>query len=188
MGRSGRLVLNFGPRRLHFEPVGVFKEVGYKFGRYWDVAWMQKPVPRAGVRRPSLGEVPPSMSNHAGFSVRKRIESFGYAIRGMATLLSSQPNAWIHAAATLAVVCLALTLRLDRLEWALLVTSIAIVWAAEAFNSALEWLCDVASPEQHPLVEKAKDVAAAAVLIASIAAAIVGCLVMGPPLWAALSG
>ncbi len=152
---------------------------------------MQKPVRWPGLdgsRRSSLGEVPPSMSNDEGFSVRKRIQSFGYAIRGMATLLSSQPNAWIHAAATFAVVCLALALGLDRLEWALLVTSIAIVWAAEAFNSALEWLCDVASPEQHPLVEKAKDVAAAAVLIASIAAAIVGCLVMGPPLWAVLSG
>ena len=128
------------------------------------------------------------MSNDEAFSVRKRIESFGYAIRGIATLFSSQHNAWIHAAATLAVVCLALSLRLDRLEWALLVTAIAMVWAAEAFNSALEWLCDVVSPEHHPLVEKAKDVAAAAVLIASLAAAIVGCLVMGPPLWAVLSG
>ena len=128
------------------------------------------------------------MSNDEAFSVRKRIESFGYAIRGVATLLSSQHNAWIHAAATLAVVCLALGLRLGRLEWALLVTAIAMVWAAEAFNSALEWLCDVASPEPHPLVQKAKDVAAAAVLIVSLAAAIVGCLVMGPPLWAALSG
>ena len=127
------------------------------------------------------------MSNDEAFSVRKRIESFGYAIRGIATLFSSQHNAWIHAAATLAVVCLALSLRLDRLEWALLVTAIAMVWAAEAFNSALEWLCDVVSPEHHPLVGKAKDVAAAAVLIVSLAAAIVGCLVMGPPLWAALS-
>jgi len=126
------------------------------------------------------------VSNDKAFSLRKRIESFGHAIRGIATLLSSQHNAWIHAAASLAVVGLALSLRLDRLGWALLVTAIAMVWAAEAFNSALEWLCDVVSPEHHPLVEKAKDVAAAAVLIASLAAAIVGSLVMGPPLWAAL--
>jgi diacylglycerol kinase (ATP) len=62
------------------------------------------------------------------------------------------------------------------------------VWTAEALNTAFELLCDVASPEFHPLVEKAKDVAAGAVLIAAIGAAAVGLLVLGPPLLRSLGG
>ena len=54
------------------------------------------------------------------------------------------------------------------------------VWTAEALNTALELLADVASPEFHPLVEKAKDVAAGAVLISAIGSVIIGLLVLGP--------
>jgi diacylglycerol kinase (ATP) len=118
------------------------------------------------------------MSNGEGFSIRKRVESFGYAFRGVATLFASQHNMWIHAAATVAVLGLASFLGLGRYDWALLVMAISLVWAAEAVNSAIEWLCDVASSEHHPLVEKAKDVGAAAI----------GFLIMGPPLWAVLAG
>jgi len=79
-------------------------------------------------------------------------------------------------------VLLAAVLHLSRLEWLALVLAIGSVWAAEAINTAFEYLCDVASPEFNPLVEKAKDVAAGAVLICAIGSVITGVLTLGPPL------
>jgi len=128
------------------------------------------------------------VSEREPFGWAARARSFGFAFRGVATLLASQHNAWIHAAATLAVVGLGLALGVSRLEWALLVFAIALVWTAEGLNTALEWLCDVAAPEYHPLVKQAKDVAAAAVLLAAIGSALVGLLVFGPRLLALLGG
>ncbi len=116
------------------------------------------------------------------FSLAARLRSFAYAARGIRTMLKSQHNAWIHAAATSCVVALGLVLHVPRLEWLALVLSIVSVWTAEAINTAFEFLCDVASPDFHPLVEKAKDVAAGAVLICALGAAATGALVLGPPL------
>ena len=126
------------------------------------------------------------MSEREPFSWAARARSFGHAFRGVATLLASQHNARIHAAASVAVVWLGLALGVGRLEWALLIFAIALVWTAEGLNTALEWLCDVAAPEYHPLVKKAKDVAAAAVLLAAIGSALIGLLVLGPHLLALL--
>lgn len=116
------------------------------------------------------------------FSPAARLRSVVYAGRGIGTLIASQHNAWIHVAATCSVVALGLALGVSLLEWMALVIAIASVWAAEAFNTAFELLCDVASPGFHPLVEAAKDVAAGAVLICAIGAAVTGMLVLGPPL------
>lgn len=121
-----------------------------------------------------------------GFVVSDRLRSFVYAGRGIRTMLVSQHNAWIHAAATVAVVILGLALRVPKLEWLFLVLAMMSVWTAEAINTAFEFLCDVASPEFHPLVAKAKDVAAGAVLLCAIGAVATGLLVLGPPLLALL--
>lgn len=94
-----------------------------------------------------------------------------------------QRNAWLHGVATLAVIVMGFILHLTRHDWCWIVVAIVAVWGAEAFNTAFELLCDVASPEFHPLVEKAKDVAAGAVLIAAMGAAAVGALVLGPYVW-----
>jgi len=128
------------------------------------------------------------VSEREPFSWAARASSFGHALRGAVTLLASQHNAWIHAAATVVVAGLGLALGLTRLEWALLVLAVALVWAAEGLNTALEWLCDVVEPEAHPLVKKAKDVGAAAVLLAALGSALIGLLVFGPRLLALLSG
>jgi len=122
------------------------------------------------------------VSGREPFSWAARARSFGYAFRGVVTLLATQHNAWLHAAATVAVVALGVALGVSRIEWALLILAIALVWTAEGLNTALEWLCDVAAPEYNPLVKKAKDVAAAAVLLAAIGSALIGLLVFGPRL------
>ena len=130
---------------------------------------------------------PPSEATVRVFSPAARLRSFVYAGRGIRTLIASQHNAWIHAAATSLTVGLGLALGISRLEWMALVVAIVSVWTAEAINTAFELLCDVASPEFHPLVEAAKDVAAGAVLICASGAAVTGVLVLGPPLVTVLS-
>lgn len=118
------------------------------------------------------------------FLIVDRIKSFGFAFAGMAVMLRTQHNAWIHLASTIAAVSAGLWFGVSRDEWIWLVLAIVAVWTAEALNTAFELLCDVASPEFHPLVKQAKDVAAAAVLIAAVGASIVGLLVFAPHLMA----
>ena len=89
--------------------------------------------------------------------------------------------------ATVSVVILAAWLRLSVRDWAVLVVAVAIVWMAEFLNTALEAVVDLASPERHPLGKVGKDVGAAAVLIAACSAAVIGFLIIGPPLWHRLS-
>jgi diacylglycerol kinase (ATP) len=114
-----------------------------------------------------------------GFSVGARLKSFVYAARGVRAVLS-QHNAWIHAVATVVVVVGGVSFGLERYEWIAIVAAIAAVWTAEALNTAFERLCDVASPDFHPLVEQAKDIAAGAVLIAAVGAATIGVVVFLP--------
>jgi diacylglycerol kinase (ATP) len=116
------------------------------------------------------------------FSVSARIRSVRQALRGIWVMLSTQHNAWIHAAATAAAVGAGIALHVSRGEWLALMLAIMAVWTAEALNTAFESLCDVASPEFHPLVERAKDVAAGAVLVSAIGAVAIGLLVFGPRL------
>jgi diacylglycerol kinase (ATP) len=109
-----------------------------------------------------------------------RIRSVKFALRGIRTMVASQHNAWIHAAATVVVVAAGLFVGLSWSEWCWIVLAIGSVWTAEALNTAFEFLTDVASPDFHPLAEKAKDVAAGAVLLAAIGAVIIGGLVFWP--------
>ncbi|MBN2138947.1 MAG: diacylglycerol kinase family protein [Sedimentisphaerales bacterium] len=127
-------------------------------------------------------------SNRKGFSLRGRALSFTYAIRGVALMLKSQHNAWLHAVASALVVLVGFLVGLSAGEWCWLVLAIMAVWTAEALNTALEFLADVASLEFHPLVEKAKDVAAGAVLISAVGSAIVGFIILGPGVFQFLKG
>ena len=114
------------------------------------------------------------------------LRSFGYALRGVAAVLVTQANARIHAAATILVIAASWWLQLSALEWCVVVLAIGGVWMAEAFNTAIEALVDLVSPEYHPLAARAKDVAAGAVLCASIAAVIVASIIFLPKLAAVL--
>lgn len=120
---------------------------------------------------------------HQPFSFTARLHSFRYALAGLRTLLLTQHNAWLHAAATVVVVVAGLVLGLSRAEWCWLVLAMTLVWVAEALNTALEFLADAVTQEFHPLILQAKDVAAAAVLVAAIGALVIGLLVFGPHLW-----
>ncbi|MBL8816920.1 MAG: diacylglycerol kinase family protein [Planctomyces sp.] len=117
---------------------------------------------------------------HKPFRLTDRLRSFRFAFRGLLVMLRSQHNAWIHLLATAIVFAVAGFLGVSKLEWCCLVLAIVSVWTAEALNTAFEFLADVASPEFHPLVEQAKDVAAGAVLITAAGALVIGFLVLIP--------
>ncbi len=114
------------------------------------------------------------------FSITGRIKSFRYAIQGIILMVKSQHNAWLHATASFLVLVAAAFFHLSSGEWCWMVIAIMTVWTAEALNTAFEFLADVASPEFHPLVEKAKDVAAGAVLISSCGSVVIALLILGP--------
>lgn len=117
---------------------------------------------------------------------KARIRAIGYALEGWVYVLRTQANAWIHAAITILVLIAAFWLRLPARDWATLLLTIVMVWAAEFLNTAIESLIDLTSPEEHPLAKVGKDVGAAAVLIAALASILIGLLILGPPLWAKL--
>ncbi len=111
-----------------------------------------------------------------------RARSFRNAFSGCGFVLRTQRNAWIHASISLVVIGLSFWLRLERRDWAVIILTIALVWVAEFFNTALESVVDLVSPESHYLAKLGKDVGAAAVLIAAAGSVIVGLLILGPPL------
>lgn len=116
-----------------------------------------------------------------------RLHSFRHAFRGWFYALRTQRNAWIHSAVATIVFILGLWLQLSPLDWAIIILTIAMVFAAEFMNTAIEAVVDLASPDTHPLAKIAKDVGAAAVLVAALAAIIIGLLLLGPPLWLKLA-
>lgn len=111
-----------------------------------------------------------------------RLKSFAYALQGVAQIVRTQPNARVHVLATALVCAAGVYFSLDRMEWLWLIAAIVLVWSAEAFNTALEELADAVHPEQHPGIGRAKDAAAAAVLVAALGAAVIGVLVFLPHL------
>ena len=121
------------------------------------------------------------------FSIAARLKSFAHAFAGFAFMLRTQHNAWLHLVATIGVIAAGLALQVNANDWRWLIAAIALVWLAEAINTAFEHLCDVVSPEFHPSVKRAKDIAAAAVLVSAIAAALIGALTLAPNMMAALA-
>ncbi len=129
-----------------------------------------------------------SWADVSRFSWKDRAKSFGYAASGLRVMLRTQHNAWIHVSFSVLAVGLGFALGISVLEWCAIAGVIALVWIAEALNTALEALADALMPERHPKIAVAKDAAAGAVLVAAVAAVVVGGLVFGPRLLAGLFG
>ncbi|MCL1946096.1 MAG: diacylglycerol kinase family protein [Chitinivibrionia bacterium] len=116
--------------------------------------------------------------------IKKRIDSVGYALNGVFLIIKTQHNAWIHTMMTFIVIILGFVFRINFDEWMFIILSIMSVWVAEGLNTALECLSDSVTSEYHPLIGKAKDVAAGAVLIAASGATVIGCIVFLPKIFA----
>ncbi len=116
--------------------------------------------------------------------INSRLKAFRHAFSGWWFVIRTQRNAWIHILVSIVVILMALFLKINASNWALILLAIALVWIAEFLNTALEAVVDLASNhQQHELARVGKDVGAAAVLIAALSSILIGLLVLGPPLW-----
>jgi diacylglycerol kinase (ATP) len=116
----------------------------------------------------------------ARFSIASRLKSFGYAFAGIGFMLRTQHNAWLHLVATVLVLGLATFFKVRLDDWRWLIAAILMVWSAEAFNTAVEYVCDVVSPGYSLVVKNAKDIAAGAVLISATCALFIGIITFWP--------
>ncbi|MFQ5941948.1 MAG: diacylglycerol kinase family protein [Anaerolineales bacterium] len=108
------------------------------------------------------------------------VRSFRDAFSGISYVLRTQRNARIHLAATIALLLFGAWLRLEIAQWIPLIIAAGLVWTAEFINTAIEAAVDLSSPRENPLAGIAKDVSAGAVLLAALAAVLVGIMILGP--------
>ncbi len=133
------------------------------------LAWRPHAVEAAAVAEPPLRS-----------SISARIASFGYAIEGLRYLVRNEPNARIHVVAGVLAIIVGILLNIGAAEWRWIALAIALVFAAEALNTAIEQVCNLVSPRPDPLVKVAKDVAAGAVLVCAVTAAAIGVATFAP--------
>ncbi len=117
------------------------------------------------------------LNTQESFSLMKRAKSFVHAGRGVRVMLKTTHNAWVQICICIAAVALGVYVHLAYLEWIMVILASGLVFIAEAFNTAIEIDIDLTSPEYHPFAQDTKDVAAGAVLIASVTAAIIGIII-----------
>ncbi len=110
---------------------------------------------------------------------KKMLRSFRFAGQGILDLFRFENNAKVHLLVAGLVVVAGFLLRISRVEWAIILTQIGLVWAAEAFNTAIEKLCDFVSPGRHPQIKAIKDLSSGAVLILAIIAVVTGVIILG---------
>ncbi|WP_265571011.1 diacylglycerol kinase [Sphingomicrobium nitratireducens] len=114
------------------------------------------------------------------FTLKGRLTAFGFALKGLQFLWAGEPTTRFHAAGSVLAIVAAWALGLASWEWALVILMIGLVWFAEAVNSALERACDAITLDRHPMIGKAKDLAAASVLIMALTALGVAVVIFGP--------
>ena len=110
------------------------------------------------------------------------IRSFEHAYRGMISAVRTQRNMRFHVVVAVLVLVASLLVGVSRLELAVLVLTIMLVFVTELFNTAMEFVVDLATKEFHPLAKLAKDVSAGAVLVSSVGAVLVGYLILADDL------
>ena len=111
--------------------------------------------------------------------IRKFIKSFGYAIEGIGTAMREQ-NFRFHLLSVVIVIIAGLFTGLSITEWIIIVLVITLVIGAEMFNTSIERVVDLVSPDYHPLAKQAKDIAAASVLVFAACSVIIGILIFLP--------
>ncbi len=120
------------------------------------------------------------MLDHKGFYPRSRLKSMSNAWRGIKIMFRGQYNIWIHTMILGLVVMAGIYFSITLLEWIFIIFAAGMVFAAEAFNTAIEIDMNLTSPEFHPHARDTKDVAAGAVLITAIVALLVGIIIFLP--------
>ena len=120
------------------------------------------------------------MPKKENFSIKKRLQSFRFAIKGIKNLIINEHNARIHLTALLVVIGLGLFLKLELMEWVAITIVSGIVMLTELINTAIENLADIVEPKWNEKIGKIKDYSAGAVLVAAIVSVIVGGIIFFP--------
>jgi len=115
-------------------------------------------------------------------SMKKFIRGFGYAFKGISYAAKTQLNFRVHLVATLLAVFMSYALHISANEWQWIILCIALVLAAELFNTAIEFLTDLVSPDYNEIAGHVKDASAGAVLIIALFALITGAIIFLPKL------
>ena len=113
---------------------------------------------------------------------KKLINSFKYAIEGFVSSFKTERNMKIHVLAMVIVIVLGFYLKINLIEWCFIALAIALVIGAELFNTAIETIVDMVSPEKNPKAKLAKDISAAAVLALAVGAVVIGTIIFIPKL------
>jgi len=114
------------------------------------------------------------------FKIKSRITSFKNAFNGLIHLFKKEHNSWIHATAVVVVVAAGFFFKINTIEWILVTFAIGMVFTTEVINTSIERAVDLSSPDRNHLAKEAKDLAAAAVLVAAIVAVIIALLIFVP--------
>jgi len=127
-------------------------------------------------------------ANHSPIVSRGYLASFRYALAGFLYMLRYQKNTRIQALASLLALSICIWLQIPARDVAVIVLAITLNWMTEFINASLEAAINLASPEIHPLARVGKDVAAATALLTALSSALIGLLILGPPLAKKLGG
>lgn len=118
----------------------------------------------------------------SNFSWKDRIRSFSYAFNGLKIVWQEEHNFRIHLIAAVVAIVLSYLLRISPYEWLAIIFSIGFVLVSELLNTALENLADFICQEKNPNIKRIKDIAAAAVMLSSITALLIGLIIFIPKL------
>jgi len=121
-----------------------------------------------------------SSEQHKPFVLKDRLRSFDYAFKGIKHVIATQHNMWIHLVLMLMAIGMGFIFNINAIEWLAIIFAIALVLAAEIFNSSIEAIIDLISPDYNEKAGKVKDMAAGAVLITAIAAVIAAGVIFIP--------
>lgn len=114
------------------------------------------------------------------WQLKHRLRSFGHSIAGWKSFIITEVHAAIHVVAALIVILLGIILKVDAIEWCILLLCIGIVLGMEMINTALERLCDAVHPETHKLIKQSKDIASGAVLLSVCISVIIAGIIFLP--------
>lgn len=114
------------------------------------------------------------------YDFKKQIRSFGYAWKGIRCVVGKEQNLNFHFIATVCVVVAGHFFHITRMEWIAVLLCIGMVIGSEMFNSAVERIVDLVSPQRHPLAGQVKDIAAGAVLVCALTAMTIGLIIFVP--------
>lgn len=119
---------------------------------------------------------------------KRLVHSFKYAFSGIVQAYKGEQNLKIHTVVAILVIIFGAILKISYTEWLVCLVLIGLVLMAEFFNTAIEYVVDLASPKIHPLAKAAKDTASAGVLVMAIISAIIGLMIFVPKLIGFIGG